>query len=112
MADATPAADGIDADAAVVTGAAPEVVFAACETVTVCPATFTVPVRLLPLFAATVSVVEPDALPDAGFAAIHDTEGCTVQLHALAVEMVIFFEAEAVPGDQVSGDTVYEHPDT
>jgi hypothetical protein len=93
-------------------GVAPVPSLAACVTVTVLPATLTVPVRFAPLFAATLRVVEPLPLPEAGDLEIHETAELTVQLHSRVVEMLTFFELLPDTADQEVGVTVYEHPDT
>jgi hypothetical protein len=103
------ASDSVDADAVV--GEVPDVglavaFFPACETVTVLPATVTVPVRVAPVFAATDNVVEPLPLPLVGDAVTHDTLDFAIQLHALVVETLTFFVALPAPGDQVVGDTL------
>jgi hypothetical protein len=61
----------------------------ACVTVTVCPATVTVPVRELVLeFAAIVSVTDPFPLPDAGLTVIHDAPLDAVQAQPVVVTTV------------------------
>jgi hypothetical protein len=83
---------------------------AACVTVTVCPATVTVPVReVVAVFAATVSVVVPLPEPLAGDTVIQAAFEDAVHVHPLVAFTVRLVVPPPLPTDALVGDTVNEH---
>lgn len=63
---------------------------AACDTVKVCPAIVTVPVRAAPVFAATVNATAPLPVPDAPPVIVsHATLAVAVQAQELAEAVTV-----------------------
>ena len=84
---------------------------AAWDTVTVCPATVSVPLRAAPVFAAALKPTEPSPVPLAP--AVMDSHVAlltAVQTQPVCVSMAIGVAAPpAAVTDVVSGVTAYEH---
>lgn len=81
-----------------------------CVTVTVCPATVSVPLRDGPVVAATVNVTVPSAVPDVepGIE-IHGTTVDAVQAHPFPAVTVTVPEPPPAPNECDAGTTTYAH---
>ena len=94
-----------------VVGLTPDEHAAAWDTVTVCPATVSVPLRAAPVFAAALKPTEPSPVPPAPVVMdSHVALLTAVQTQPVCVSMAIGVAAPpAEVTDVVSGVTAYEH---